>query len=99
MQEEVQGRSLLLTVLLAAAVAAGWTAVRAGGAVAPGDDAPVVVAGAPITAGELGSAPDRAIERRWLEGEAGERGLAPAADLAALRAQVADAVAGADPAP
>ena len=99
MHEEVQGRSLLLLVLLAAAVAAGWTAVRAGGAVAPGDDAPVVVAGAPISAAELAAAPDRAIERRWLQGEAAERGLAPAGGLAALRGQVADAVAGPDPAP
>ena len=99
MHEEVQGRSLLLVVLLAAAVAAGWTAVRAGGAVAPGDDAPVVVAGAPIAAAELATDPDRAIERRWLEGEAAERGLAPAGGLAALRGQVADAVAGPGPAP
>ena len=99
MHEEVQGRSLLLVVLLAAAVAAGWTAVRAGGAVAPGDDAPVVVAGAPIAAAELAGDRDRAIERRWLEGEAAERGLAPAGGLAALRGQVADAVAGPGPAP
>ncbi|MET0684279.1 MAG: hypothetical protein ABW060_03135, partial [Solirubrobacteraceae bacterium] len=95
----MQGRSLLLVVLLAVAVAAGWTAVRAGGSVAPGDDGPVVVAGAPIPAGALASAPDRAIERRWLEGEAARQGLAPARGIVALRGQVADAVAGPDPAP
>lgn len=95
----MQGRALLLLVLAAAAVAAGWTAVRAGGAIAPGDATPVVVAGAAIPAAELAGARDRAIERRWLEGEAAERGLRPARAIAALRGQIADAVAGPDPAP
>ena len=95
----MQGRALLLLVLTAAAMAAGWTAVRAGGAIAPGDATPVVVAGAAIPAAELAGARDRAIERRWLEGEAAERGLRPARAIAALRGQVADAVAGPDPAP
>jgi hypothetical protein len=39
----------------------------------------------------------RAIERLWLVGEASDRGLRPAADLAALRTQVADALAGPRP--
>jgi hypothetical protein len=36
----------------------------------------------------------RAIERLWLEGEARERGLRPAAQIARLRAQVADTLVG-----
>jgi hypothetical protein len=40
------------------------------------------------------AAADRAIERVWLEGEAAERGLRPAAAIDALRGQVADALAG-----
>jgi len=87
-------RALLLLVAAAAAAFAGWTAVRAGGAVAPAADGPVTVAAVAIPMAELGAAPDRAIERRWLEGEAAARGLAPAPALAALRGQVADAVAG-----
>jgi hypothetical protein len=45
------------------------------------------------------AAADRAIERRWLAGEAAARGLRPAPDLPALRAQVADALAGPRPLP
>jgi hypothetical protein len=36
----------------------------------------------------------RAIERIWLQGEASARGLRPAAQLGALRAEIADALAG-----
>ena len=43
------------------------------------------------------AAADRAIERLWLRGEAAEIGLRPEADLAALRGQVADALAGTSP--
>ncbi len=45
------------------------------------------------------AAADRAIERLWLEGEAAERGLVPAAGLGDLRGQVADALAGQGPLP
>jgi hypothetical protein len=99
MQEVVQLRALLLLVAVAAAAAAGWTAVRAGGAVGPGADAPVTVGASGIPAAALGAAPDLAIERRWLEGEAAARGLPRIRGLAALRGQVADAIAGEGPPP
>jgi hypothetical protein len=43
------------------------------------------------------AAADRAIERLWLSGEAAARGLSAEAELAALRGQVADALAGPGP--
>ena len=45
------------------------------------------------------AAADRAIERLWLAGEASARGLRPPADLPALRAHIADALAGPRPLP
>jgi hypothetical protein len=45
------------------------------------------------------SAADRAIERLWLAGEAAERGVRPTAELPALRAQIADVLAGPRPLP
>jgi len=45
------------------------------------------------------AAADRAIERLWLEGEATARGLRPTADIGVLRARVADALVGSEPAP
>jgi hypothetical protein len=96
MQDEVQTRVLvLLLAAVAAAAAAGWSAIGAGGAAVPATPLLVSVGGTPLPAEQLRAAPDRAIERRWLLGEAAARGLTPAGGLRALRGQVADAVAGA----
>ncbi|HYI17722.1 MAG TPA: hypothetical protein VD836_03390, partial [Solirubrobacteraceae bacterium] len=97
MQFPVLARSLLLVIALAVAAFAGWSAVRARSA--PTVSGAVAVGGVGIRHAELAAGPDRAIERRWLDGEARARGLRPRRGLVALRGQVADAIAGPGPVP
>ena len=95
---------------LAAARARGQTAPDAGHPVVVGDariGAAELESAAARAAGDRPrrlaaarrAAADRAIERRWLAGEAAEHGLRPAAGAAELRAQVADLLAGPRPLP
>jgi hypothetical protein len=107
-------RAVLVLIAAVCLVTAAWTA-RARGSSAPDADEPVVVGEARVRAADLEAAAertrpdriaaarraaaDRAIERLWLAGEAAARGLRPAADLSALRAQVADTLAGPRPLP
>ena len=93
MQVLVQGRVLILVAAVVAAFA-GWSAVHAGSAPPAAAVAGVRVGAAEIPAAALAAGPDRAIERRWLEGEAAARGLPTASRLNVLRGQVADAIAG-----
>jgi hypothetical protein len=104
-------RAALVLIAAVCLAMAAWSAARARGSSAPNAGEPVVVGDARVSVGELeraaaGAGPerlvvaaDRAIERLWLAGEAAARGLRPAADLPALRAQVADALAGPRPLP
>ena len=90
-----------VAVLLIAALSlsgAAWAAARARAPSGPDAAAPVMVGEERIARAEL-AGDEHAIERRWLAGEAAARGLRPAAQPAALRAQVADALAGPRPLP
>ena len=96
-------RVLLPLIALLGLTGAG---LAAGPGRSAGADDAVVVGSVRVPATSLAGAPgsraaaaDRAIERLWLEGEASARGLRPERDIADLRGQIADALAGPGPVP